>query len=157
MDAKTPRSMLKGIDTDGLAIGINITSQVGPNRTIAMTLGVPMSMTVNDLNRFMDKAASVLDRQNDKGVAAQLKLEIERAKKDLRTAIEQKATHEAKFALEHRIGNRRGDWQASESQRKQLDNFESSRQHLLDVVIPKFEKDLADTEARIAAGVAEDE
>jgi hypothetical protein len=83
MDAKT--SMLTGVDAKDLAIGIQINGQVGPNRTIALTLGVPMSMSLPDLNGFMDKCMSVIERQNNMGIIEALKLSLEGAEKDLAT------------------------------------------------------------------------
>lgn len=153
MDAKTPVHLLKGVDAKDLAIGIQISSQVGQNRSITMTLGVPMIMELSELNQFMDKCASVLDRQNDKGLLEVAKLNLEAARKNLVTNIQQRETYYAQQALDHEVRGRKGSFTPSESQRAQLRNFDSTTANLKETVIPKLMRDIEDLERKINEGV----
>jgi hypothetical protein len=147
MDAQT--KLLAGVDTKDLAIGININGQVGPNRTISLTLGVPMSMTLPDLNGFMDKCMSVIDRQNDKGILDQLRLGLEGAEKDLATNRLQRSHYEAKCANDWNITNRKGEFKPTESQRVQLTNFDTTAKELRENRIPKLKKEITDLEQKL--------
>jgi len=144
--------LLTAVDTGDLAIGIQINAQVGANRTITMTSGIPIAVTPADLNAYMDKMVAVIDRQNDKGILEQCKLALLAAEKDLITQTEQRAGFESRAEMDFRIANRKGDYRPTESQQKQLANYDQSIRALREDRIPKFKKDIADLEARIAAG-----
>lgn len=148
MEAKT--QLLTGIDAKDLAIGINIEGQVGPNRIIKLTLGVPMTMTLPDLNGFMDKCMSVIDRQNNMGIIDQLKLSLEGAKKDLATNRLNRADYEAKCAADwERRYKGRGEFRLTESQLTQVNNFDTTATELRENRIPRLEKELADLERKL--------
>jgi hypothetical protein len=147
MDAKT--SLMQGIDAKDLAIGINIEGQVGPNRIVKMTLGVPMTMTLPDLNAFMDKAMSVLDRQNNMGIIEALKLELEKTEKDLAANQLNRADYEAKCMTDWEISNRKGEFRATESQRANLGNFDKTAKELRENRIPRIRKEIAALERKL--------
>lgn len=153
MDAKTPEKLLKGVNVDDLAIGIQVSAQVGPNRTISMTLGAPMAMTLGDLNAYVDKIMAVADRQNDKGILEQQKLALAAAEKNVLTNRDQKAALQGKFELDWAISKRKGDFAPSPSQAAQLNNYEATINNLKDNVIPKLRKEIGELEQRIAGGL----
>ena len=148
MDAKT--SLLSGVDAKDLAIGIQVNGQVGPNRTITMTLGAPMTMSLPDLNGFMDKIMAVIDRQNNMGIIEQLRLGLQGAEKDLATNQLQRANYEARCASDWEISHRKGEFRATESQRAQLNNFDATAKELRDNRIPKLKKEIADLERKLS-------
>jgi len=149
MDAKTP--LLSGVDAKDLAIGIQVQSQVGPNRHITMTLGVPMSMSLPDLNGFMDKIVSVLDRQNDKGLFEQLKLGLEGAMRDLATNRAHRADYEMKCRNAWEVSNKRGEFKPFGNEKANLENFDKTAKELLEIRIPKLEKEIAEFERKLAS------
>ena len=149
MEAKT--SMLQGVDAKDLAIGIQINGQVGPNRTIMLTLGVPMTMSLPDLNGFMDKAMSVLDRQNDMGIIEALKVELERAEKDIATQRAHRASYIADCGAKWEHSNRKGEFQINGAQQAQVSNFDKSINEIADNRIPKLRKEIADLEKKLGA------
>lgn len=149
MDAKTP--LLSGVDAKDLAIGIQVQSQVGPNRHITMTLGVPMSMDLPNLNGFMDKIVSVLDRQNNMGILEQLKAQLEGSEKDLATHLLHRSNYEAKCANDWEMGNRKGEFRTTEAQKAQLANFDNTARELREVRIPKIKKEISDIERKLAS------
>jgi len=153
MDAKTPEKLLKGVDVSDLAIGISVQAQIGANRHISMTLGCPMSMPLKDLHAFVDKIMAVADRQNEKGILEQTKLALEGARKNLQTQIDQRGDLEGKYHLEWVVSGRKGDFRPSASQQAQLDNYSVTAKNLKEVVIPKFQRDVEELEAKIAQGV----
>ena len=153
MDAKTPEKLLKGVDVSELAIGISVNAQIGPNRTISMTLGAPMAMTLADLNAYVDKIMAVADRQNNIGILEQTKLALAAAEKNIHTNREQRATLEGKFMLDWTISKRKGDFVASSAQNAQLNNYDITIRNLKDEVIPKLRRDIMELEHKIAQGV----
>jgi hypothetical protein len=153
VDAKTPDKLLQGVDVSDLAIGIQVQAQVGPNRTISMTLGAPMSMTTADLNLYVDKIMSVADRQNDKGVLETLKATLAGAEKDIITNQENRGSLHNKFELEWASRGKLGDFKPTDSQYQQLNNYDGTVRNLKDNVIPKLRKQISELEAKIAAGV----
>lgn len=153
MDAKTPQRLLEGVDVSDLAIGIQVNAQVGANRSMTMTLGAPLAMTLQDLNRYVDKIMSVAERQNMKGLLEQAKLALEGAEKNIQTNLEQRASFQGKSDLEWVASGRQGPFRPSKSQQAQLDNWDTTIRNLRDNVIPKFKRDIAELEAKIAEGV----
>jgi hypothetical protein len=147
MDAQT--KLLAGVDTKDLAIGIQINGQVGPNRTIVLTLGVPMAMTLPDLNGFMDKCMSVIDRQNDMGILQQLQLQLEGAEKDLATQRSHRADYFADCARKWEESSRKGEFQTTQAQKAQLDNFDRSANEIAQNRIPKLRKEIAEFQRRL--------
>ena len=153
MDAKTPEKLLRGVDVSDLAIGIQVSAQVGPNRTISMTLGAPMAMDLPALNAYVDKIMAVADRQNDKGLLETMKATLAQAEKDILTNQEQHAALNGKFELDWTVSRRKGDFTPSASQAAQLNNYLATVRNLKDNVIPKLRKQVTDLESKIAAGV----
>lgn len=152
MDDRTT-SLLQGVDVKDLAIGIQVSAQVGPNRTITMTLGAPLSMSPADLNAYVDKIMGVADRQNDKGILETVRATLAKAEKDIITNQEQRGSLHNKFELEWAKGNRRGDFKPTDSQQAQLNNYSQTIVNLKENVIPKLQSQIAELEAKIAAGV----
>lgn len=147
MDSKT--SLLQGVAPEQLAIGIRVTGQVGPNRSIDMTLGVPMSMNLADLNGFMDKIMSVIDRQNNLGIIDALKIELEKTEKDLANNQLNRANYEAKCAADWERTNRKGEFRATEAQRAQLNNFDATARELRENRIPRIKREISDLERKL--------
>lgn len=152
MDDRTT-SLLQGVDVKDLAIGIQVAAQVGPNRTITMTLGAPLSMTPVDLNRYVDKIMSVADRQNDKGVLETIKATLAAAEKDILTNQQHRSDLEAKFQADWDRSQRKGPLRLTDTQASQLNNYQVTIIDLKDNRIPKFRKQVEELEAKIAAGV----
>lgn len=153
MDAKTPVKLLQDVDGKDLAIGIQLSAQVGPNRTMTMTIGVPLDVSLSNLNQFVDKLMSVTDRQNDKGLLEQAKLALQAAEKDIGTNQDHAAAFSGKAELDWVASGRQGPFRPSKSQQTQLDNWGTTIRNLKDNVIPKLKRNITELEAKIAAGV----
>ena len=153
MDAKTPVKLLQDVEGKDLAIGIQLNAQVGPNRTMTMTLGVPLEVDLPQLNALVDKLMSVTERQNDKGILEQTRLTLASAEKDIQTNLQHKSSFAAKSELDWIASGRQGPFKPSKSQAAQMDNWDKTIGNLKDNVIPKLRRDIEQLEARIAAGV----
>ena len=153
MDAKTPVKLLQDVEGKDLAIGIQLNAQVGPNRTMTMTLGVPLEVDLPQLNALVDKLMSVTERQNDKGILEQTKLTLDKAEKDIATNLEHRAAFAANSELEWIASGRQGPFKPSKSQSAQMGNWDQTIRNLKDNVVPKLRRDIEQLEARIAAGV----
>lgn len=151
MDARTTEQIAE--DAAAPAVVVRVGAQVGQNRSVDMQFAVPLDMTVKDLNAYMDKITSVMDRQNNKGLLEVARASLEAAKKQLMTNLEQRATYESKCRVDFITSNRKGDFKATESQRAQLGNFDSTTRNLKENIIPKFEKDIEELERKINEGV----
>jgi hypothetical protein len=151
MDARTTEQI--AAEQAAPAVVVRVSAQVGQNRSMEMQYAVPLSMTVADLNTYMDKITSIMDRQNNKGLLEVARASLEAAKKQLATNQEQRGQFEAKCRNDFNLSNRRGDFKATESQRAQFGNFDVTSNNLRENVIPKFEKDIAELERKINEGV----
>jgi hypothetical protein len=151
MDARTPDNMKPMAESDSKAPAFvfRVSAQVGQNKNIELTFGAPMDMTPADLNAYLDKVMSVVDRQNDKGVLEQLKLTLEQAEKTVQTNMDQKAALESKFALEWSVSNRRGEFKPNAGQQAQLNNFDTTAKELRENRIPQLRKMIAELERKI--------
>ena len=141
------------LDDAAPAVVVRVAAQVGQNRSVEMQFGVPLDMTVADLNKYMDKITSVMDRQNNKGLLEVAKASLEAANKQLMTNMEQRSAYELRCQTEFSLSNRRGDFKPTESQRAQLGNFTSTTRNLKETIIPKFERDIEELERKINEGV----
>ena len=150
MDARTTEQIAEDAAP---AVVVRVAAQVGQNRSVDMQFGVPLDMTVKDLNAYMDKITSVMDRQNNKGLLEVAKASLEAAKKQLQTNQEQRSSYEAKCRNDFNLSNRRGDFKATESQRAQFGNFDGTTRNLKENIIPKFERDIEELERKINEGV----
>lgn len=151
MDARTPEQMIE--DQAAPAVVVRVAAQVGQNRSVDMQFAVPLDMTVRDLNQYMDKITSVMDRQNNKGLLEVARASLAAAHKQLATNEEQRAQFESKCRLDFVVSNRRGDFKATAAQQAQFGNFDVTSDNLRKNVIPKFEKDIAELEQKINEGV----
>jgi hypothetical protein len=151
MDARTPDSMKPMAEGDSAAPAFvfRVASQVGQNKNIELTFGIPMNMTPNDMNGYLDKVMSVIDRQNDKGILEQLKLTLEQAEKTVQTNMEQKAALELKFSRDFSIGGRRGEFKPTSGQQAQLNNFDTTAKELRENRIPQLRKMVSELERKI--------
>jgi hypothetical protein len=150
MDARTTEQISE--DMAAPAVVVRVAAQVGQNRSVDMQFAVPLEMTVKDLNAYMDKVTSVMDRQNNKGLLEVARASLEAAKKQLATNSEQRGAYEAKCRDDFNLSNRRGDFKVTESQRAQLGNFDGTTRNLKENIIPKFERDIEELERKIAEG-----
>lgn len=151
MDAKTPdklKPMAEG-DKSAPAFVIRTAAQVGRDRTIELTFGAPMDMTPRDLHAYTDKAMSIIERQNNKGLLREYELRLEAANDQLRTNIEQQAAAESKYRLDFDVGNRRGEWKPTGQQAAELRNFGKTQHDLRDVTIPKIKREIEDLKRKI--------
>ena len=151
MDARTTEQIAE--DGAAPAVVVRVAAQVGQNRSVDMQFAVPLDMTVPDLNAYMDKITSVMDRQNNKGLLEVTKLSLEAAKKQLATNGEQRGNFDAKCRTDFVLGNRKGDFKPTEAQRAQYANFDTTSANLRENIIPKFERDIEELERKINEGV----
>jgi exonuclease VII large subunit len=151
MDARTTEQITE--DQAAPAVVVRVAAQVGQNRSVDMQFAVPLDMTLQDVNAYMDKITSVMDRQNNKGLLEVAKASLEAAKKQLMTNLEQRTNYYNKCEDDFTLSNRKGTFRATESQRAQLGNFDSTTRNLKENIIPKFEKDIEELERKINEGV----
>lgn len=139
------------VDTSAVAIVVRIASQAGP-RAIEMQFGVPLDMNLADLNAYMDKATSVIDRQAAIGDLRRAKLDLEGAEKMLATTQEQRAAYESKCALDWTVSGRKGEWRPVGAQKNQFDNWDTTLRDVREKRIPGFKAEIARLEREIAGG-----
>jgi hypothetical protein len=136
-------------DEKDLAIGVQVSAQVGPNRNIAMTLGVPLDWGLHEINKQVDRLMAIADRQNNIGLLEAHRLALENAEKDILTAREHKADYLQKADTEWIARNRNGKLKLTESQRGQIQNWETNEKNLRDNVIPRLQSQIAELEQKI--------
>jgi hypothetical protein len=136
MDQKTHSSPTEVIEKD-LGVGIQFTVSVGNGRQIAMTAGIPLEWDINQTNRVLDKLALAMDRQAHKYQLHDMRTQLEASEFQLQTARQQKANFEQQQMAEWEKGPKRGPWQPTESQRKQLQNWSTTSEHLAADVIKR--------------------
>lgn len=151
MDARTPEQMVE--DHAAPAVVVRVAAQVGQNRSVDMQFAVPLDMTVKDLNAYMDKITSIMDRQNNKGLLEVARASLEAAKKQLATNEEQRSHYEQTCQNDFALSNRRGEFKATTSQQAQIGNFTTTSRNLRENIIPKFERDISDLVGKITLGV----
>lgn len=134
------------------AFVIRVAGQAGP-RAIEVTFGVPLDMTVNDLNHYVDKVCMVIDRQTDRGELGKLRMDLEGAAKALLTHMEHKAAFERAAQEDWERRGRRGPFQYADSQRAQLQNFDKTIDELRETRIPTFQKKIDELERSLKAEV----
>jgi hypothetical protein len=130
-----------------LGIGVQFAAAVGNNRQMTLTCGVPLDWPQEKLNGLLDRLASAADRQAAKGKVEELKLTIENARRQLLTNRQQLENYELSAQNDWEIGKRKGVFQPTESQKKQMQNFKNNDAHLVEQ-IKKFEADLVVLEAQ---------
>ena len=136
------------VDNTAPAVFVRMNSQVGPNSTIEMSFGVPLAMTQEDLNKYIDKVMACSERQSDKKMLEQARLALKGAHRDLSTNQSHRASYEAKQAASWDVSGRRGDWSPSGAETKQLQNFDVTDGNLRENIIPRLEKDIAELEEK---------
>jgi hypothetical protein len=134
MDQKTHSLPAEAIEKD-LGVGIQFTVDVGQGRRIAMTAGIPLEWDINQTNRVLDKLALAMDRQAYKYQLHDMRVQLEASEFQLRTARQQKANFEQQQMAAWEKGNKRGAWQPTESAYKQMQNWDTTAEHLaVDVI-----------------------
>ena len=154
MDARTPdkHKPMAEADKSAPAFVVRTAAQVGRDRNIEITFGIPMDMTPADMHKYTDKVMSVIERQNNKGLLRECEMALEGHTKNLATNIEQKAQLESKYRLDHEIMSsrgRRGEFKLTVAQESQLSNFDNTSKNLREVVIPKLKRDIEDLKRKI--------
>jgi len=142
---------VKERDVDGAAPAIQcrFARQVG-NQAMEMTFMAPLDMKLGDLNAYVDKVTSVMDRQGDKAALDAEEAALDAAEKNLRTNIDQLANAKSAAATDWEISQKRGPVTYTSSQIKQFENFERTSVHLKDVVIPKHRQNIEELKRKIA-------
>jgi hypothetical protein len=136
MDQKTHSLPAEVIEKD-LGVGIQFTVTVGNGRQIAMTAGIPLEWDINQTNRVLDKLALAMDRQAHKYQLHDMRAQLEASEFQLQTARQQKANFEQQQMAEWEKSPKRGAWQPTESQRKQMENWDTTAAHLVTDVIKR--------------------
>lgn len=137
------------VDTTETAIVVRIASQAGP-RAIEMQFGVPLNMNLKQLNEYMDKATSIIDRQINIGDLRKLQMDLDGAKKALATHLEQKANYESQAQLDWEVSGRKGPMKFSGGQTAQLGNWDKTIHELRDNRIPHFQAEIERLKREIA-------
>lgn len=135
----------------GIVVSVN--SQVGHSRSVSIQFACPLDMTPKDLNRYIDKVTAVMDRQNNIGLLAVARANLEAAKKEIIKSREHRANFESKARQDWVISGRKGDFRPTASQQAQLNNFDTTEKNSRENLIPKFEKDIAELEQLINEGI----
>jgi hypothetical protein len=118
-----------------------------------MQFACPLDMTPRDLNLYIDKVTSVIERQNNIGILLVTRATLAQAKAQLQANREQRANFESQCRLEFSVSGRRGDWRPTTSQQAQLGNWDNTSKNLIENLIPKYEADVADLKRKIDEGV----
>lgn len=142
---------VREVDGAAPAVVIKAARQIG-TQLMEMQFAVPLDMTLADLNAYVDKVTSVMDRQGDKAALEQEELALKGAERDLRVHQDQLANRMRQDETDWTIGNRRGEFKPTEAQRKQYGNYETTIKALREDRIPKHRKNIEDLKARIDAG-----
>ena len=136
------------VDKTAPALFVKTAQQVG-TRMMEMSFAVPLDMTPADLNAYVDKVTSVMDRQGDKAALEQEVVALKNAEMQLRTNADQLANQQQRDATDWDISNKRGDFRPTESQRKQYENWQKNSIHLRETIIPRHRKNIEALEQRI--------
>lgn len=140
---------LQSVDGTAPAIFVRMTSQVGPNRSIEMSFGIPLDMTPSDLNTYLDKVSACADRQHNKGMLEETKLALLAAQRDLMRNMENRASYEAKAEGEWYGKGKRGAWVPNGTENAQIKNFQTTDTNIREAIIPRLEKQIAELEEKI--------
>jgi hypothetical protein len=140
---------IRKVDTSAPAIFVRFSAQVGPNSQMELSFGIPLDMTTADLNSYVDKVASVANRQNKKSLLVQAVLELDNTKKQLVNNTQNRANYELKQATDWVVRNKKGDWVPSGQERAQIATFETNDRALRSDRIPIIEKQIAELKAEI--------
>ena len=132
-----------------LGLGVQFTVTVGQGRQIAMTAGVPLDWTGEEINNLLDKLAAGLDRQAMRYQLHDMRLQLAQAEQQLLTNRQQLVNYErANLEAWERDTRRSGRaFKPSENQEKQAQNFKNTDQHLA-VQIERLRKDIKDVEEK---------
>ena len=141
--------VIRKVDSTAPAIFVRFSAQVGPNSQMELSFGIPLDMTPRDLNAYVDKVASVTDRQHKKAMLAQAVLELENTKKQLLNNTQNRVNYEAKQATEFAVRGKRGEWEPNGQERAQIATFETNDKALRGERIPLLEKQIGELEAEI--------
>lgn len=134
-----------------IAIAIQITSAIGPNRQINLGTGVPIDWDLGEINSQVDKMMAVIDRQDARGRLEVARSVHAKALFDLDTNIQQLEHFNAKCEQEFHGSGRKGRWTANGSQEKAIQNYRTTIQNFRENIIPKTLADIKDLE-KIVAG-----
>jgi flagellar biosynthesis chaperone FliJ len=146
MDQKTNSLPTEVIEKE-LGVGIQFVCSVGQGRQITMTAGIPLEWDINQTNKILDKLALAMDRQSYKYQLHDMRLQLEASEFQLRTNRLQKANYEQQQMADWEKGPKRGSWQPTESQRKQLQNWDTNVEALVEDV-KKRRKQIEELEAQ---------
>lgn len=118
-----------------LAIGIQLATTIGGQRTLSFSAGVPMDWTADQINKTLDKLVAASDRQKARFDLTQTKQLLANEEQNLHLHRAQRATQELTYKTSHQLGNRNGDWKPTGSQKSVLDgldkNVETSTERIL--------------------------
>lgn len=137
------------VDGAAPAIQVKTARQVG-NQLMEMVFMAPLDMNLKDLNAYVDKVTSVMDRQGDKAALEAEQMALAAAEKNLVTNVTQLADAQSRAQTDWEITNRKGPFKATDSQKKQFENFERTSIHLRTAVIPKHKQNIEELKRKIA-------
>lgn len=138
-------STLKGSE---LGLGIQYTAMVSEKRSIVFTAGVPLEIEVEGLNTIVDKLEAVTERQillhkikDTEEFIAKCEGDLERNRAQLQVY---RSTAEALWDA-----RKRGPFEPTESQRKEMSNYESTERTLV-ANIKKLRSDVDEMKKKAA-------
>jgi hypothetical protein len=136
------------VDEAPLAISVRFTTQLGNSRTVEFGGGVPIEYLEDKRFHFLlSKMADAAEHLEARYKLVELKATLESAYRQLTTNEQQLANYEQQQAADWEARNKQGPWRASESQRKQMENWKTNTTHMTEV-IKKLKVDIEETEAK---------
>lgn len=129
------------IDGSAPAVVIKMAKQINQS-LMEMSFAIPLDMTPKDLNAYVDKVSGVMDRQSDKADLEAQEMALQAAERDLFTNLDQLSNQRARDETDWSIGQKRGDFRPTESQKKQYENWEKTSRGLREDRIPKFKANI---------------
>lgn len=133
-----------------LAIGIQFSSQVGKDRHLTLTTGVPLDWDAAAINRTLDKLAVAMDRQALRYMLKDLKQYLVQRETELLTNRKQQEETLSRAESDWRVTGRRGDFKPQGATAKALENYEKT-ERALEEHIKRLRQDITEIEEQVKA------
>jgi len=116
----------KAVIVDGkeLAIGVHLTASLGQTRQLDLSVAIPLGWPDEEINATLDRVFAAANRQKDIQDLEATRALLRNAEQDLSNYRKQRVDTENGFLIAHSASQKRGEFKATGSQQKALDNLD---------------------------------
>ena len=136
---------LQGSD---LALGIQFSANIGKEKSLTLTAGVPLDMPYAGINAILDKVAAAIDRQELKYRYRDMTDFISKCEGDLERNRAQLETYKLSAEATWLKDGRQGGFKPRGQQEKEMQNYANTETHLI-AQIKKLREEAADMKTKI--------